>query len=115
MSLTLSPLQRRVLGVLIEKSLAQPDYYPMTLNAISTASNQKQNRDPVMECTEGEVARTIRELEEMELAGVAASAPGARANRFEHRTAAKLDWDRPQRSASCAAAPHGWRRSSRPR
>ena len=40
----------------------------------------------------------IRELEEMELAGVAASAPGARANRFEHRAAAKLDWDRPQRA-----------------
>ena len=47
----LNELERRVLGVLIEKSLAQPSYYPMTLNAVIAACNQKSNRDPVMELT----------------------------------------------------------------
>ncbi len=94
----LTPLQRRVFGVLIEKSLSQPDYYPMTLNAITAACNQKQNRNPVMECTEGEVARAVHELEGLALVRMADVSAGARANRFRHLADTALNWDRPQQA-----------------
>ena len=60
----LNELERRVLGVLIEKSLAQPSYYPMTLNAVIAACNQKSNRDPVMELDEDTVWNTLDALRE---------------------------------------------------
>jgi uncharacterized protein YceH (UPF0502 family) len=94
----LTLLQQRVLGVLIEKSISQPAYYPMTLNAITAGCNQKQNRDPVMTLTEGQVAKTIHELQEIGLVMLAPSAPGARSNRFAHEAHGKLGWDRPQQA-----------------
>ena len=57
--LTLSPLEARVLGVLIEKQLTTPDYYPLTLNALLAGCNQKSNRNPVMNVTEGEVQMAL--------------------------------------------------------
>ena len=94
----LTPSQQRAFGVLLEKSLSQPAYYPMTLNAITAAANQKQNRNPVMSLSDGEVAKTIHELQEMKLVTLAPPAPGARANRFAHQAHGKLDWDRPQQA-----------------
>jgi uncharacterized protein len=58
-TLTLSPLEARVLGVLIEKQLTTPDYYPLTLNALLAGCNQKSNRNPVMNVTEGEVQMAL--------------------------------------------------------
>ena len=58
-TLTLSPLEARVLGVLIEKQLTTPDYYPLTLNALLAGCNQKSNRNPVMNLTEGEVQMAL--------------------------------------------------------
>ena len=52
MDVKLNDIDRRVLGVLMEKEMSQPDYYPMTLNAVVAACNQKQNRDPVMSLDE---------------------------------------------------------------
>ncbi len=55
--------EARVIGCLIEKSITTPDQYPLTLNALTSACNQKSSRDPVMSLTQGEVQHTIRALE----------------------------------------------------
>ena len=60
--------EARVIACLIEKSIVTPDQYPMTLNALANACNQKSSRDPVMSLTPGEVQHTIRILEEKHLA-----------------------------------------------
>ena len=54
--------ERRVVGVLIEKALAQPDYYPLTLNALTAGCNQRSNRDPVLSLTENEVREALNSL-----------------------------------------------------
>jgi len=59
----LNDTEARVIGCLIEKSIVTPDQYPMTLNALTNACNQKSSRDPVMSLTQGEVQHAIRELE----------------------------------------------------
>ena len=64
----LNEAEARVIGCLIEKSIVTPDQYPMTLNALTNACNQKSSRDPVMSLTQGEVQHTIRSLEEKHLA-----------------------------------------------
>jgi uncharacterized protein YceH (UPF0502 family) len=63
----LSEIEARVIGCLIEKSIVTPDLYPMTLNALTNACNQKSSREPVMSLTQGEVQHTIRGLEEKHL------------------------------------------------
>ena len=63
MHIQLSDKEARVIGCLIEKSIVTPDQYPMTLNALTNACNQKSSRNPVMSLTQGEVQHTIRELE----------------------------------------------------
>ena len=60
---TLDDKQARVIGCLIEKSIVTPDQYPLTLNALTNACNQKSSRDPVMSLSQGEVQHTIRELQ----------------------------------------------------
>lgn len=62
MKTTLAPLEARVLGCLIEKQVTTPDQYPLSLNALTHACNQKSNRDPVLALDEGEVQRVIDEL-----------------------------------------------------
>ena len=59
----LAPHELRVLGCLMEKSVTTPDQYPLTLNALTNACNQKSSRDPVMSLTSGEVMRAVRDLE----------------------------------------------------
>ena len=59
----LNPIEARVVGCLIEKSIITPDLYPMTLNALTNACNQKSSREPVMSLTPGEVQHAIRGLE----------------------------------------------------
>jgi len=68
----LTPNQRRVLGVMVEKAKTTPAAYPMTLNAIVTGCNQKNNRDPVTDLEDGEVERTLDELTAL---GAASEAP----------------------------------------
>ncbi|HNP36122.1 MAG TPA: DUF480 domain-containing protein [Woeseiaceae bacterium] len=63
----LSLNETRVIGCLIEKSVLTPDQYPLTLNALTNACNQKSSRDPVMSLSQGEVQHTIRELEKKQL------------------------------------------------
>ena len=79
----LTPPQRRVLGVLIEKQKTSntADTYPMTLNGIRVGCNQKSNRDPVVDYDEDEVEETLGELQK---AGLVMRMTGGRADRFRH-------------------------------
>ena len=78
----LSDVQVRVLGCLMEKKETTPDQYPLTLNALRNACNQKSSRDPVMDLNEGDVGHALRELEGMDLAG---EVWGSRVARWEHK------------------------------
>lgn len=98
MALSLKPAELRILGVLIEKSLAVPAYYPMTLNAIVAACNQKSCRDPVMELSEAEVAAAVHQLQRWQLVSQAPPEAGARANRFRHETEQRFGWNAAQRA-----------------
>lgn len=66
----LSAIEARVLGALVEKQLSTPEYYPLTLNALTLACNQKNNRHPVTAYTENEVAQAVESLREKNLAYV---------------------------------------------
>jgi uncharacterized protein len=98
MALTLKPVELRVLGVLIEKSLALPAYYPMTLNAVIAACNQKSNRDPVLELPEAEVAAALHQLHQWQLVSQAPPDRGSRANRFCHEVERRFGWNAAQRA-----------------
>lgn len=85
---TLTDIQVRILGCLIEKQHTTPDQYPLTLNALKSACNQKTSRFPVVNYYEGEIGATLNELETMELVSKAWS---ARAPKYEHRLPKVLD------------------------
>ena len=70
MSPNLTAIEIRIIGCLIEKSVVTPDQYPLTLNALTNACNQKSNRSPVMSLQQGEVQHAIRELESKTLVRV---------------------------------------------
>jgi uncharacterized protein len=91
---SLNEIERRVLGVLMEKSIAQPEYYPMTVNAVVTGCNQKSNRDPVMDLDESSVESTLEQLRKRGLTSVVLPAPGARTNRYRHETGARFGWEK---------------------
>jgi len=69
-SLNLTANEARIIGCLIEKSVVTPDQYPLTLNALTNACNQKSSRNPVMSLQQGEVQHTIRDLESKTLVRV---------------------------------------------
>lgn len=95
---TLDAFQRRVLGVLIEKSMTQPDYYPMTMNAIVAACNQKSNRNPVMDVDEEVVWSTLNDMREQNLVIQIMPGGGARTERFKHNIEAALGWQPRERA-----------------
>lgn len=78
----LSATEARILGCLIEKEATTPEQYPLTLNAIHLACNQKTNREPIMDLSLGEVGHCMRQLDPR---GLVRSQHGARAERYEHR------------------------------
>lgn len=78
----LDPFEIRVLGTLLEKEQTTPDHYPMTINALINACNQKTNRDPVTNLTETEV---VEALDRLRLDVLTWRNEGARAERWEHR------------------------------
>ncbi len=94
----LSPVELRVLGVLIEKSMTNADSYPITLNALTLGCNQKTNREPVMNLTEGEVAAAVHELQNWRLASLGDTQRGARSNRFQHDVEKRFGWNAAQRA-----------------
>ena len=82
--ISLSPEQCRVIGVMLEKETTTPDQYPLSLNAITTACNQKSNREPVMALTETEVQTIVDELEQSNQLMIDHKASG-RVNKYFHR------------------------------
>ncbi|MFQ5423759.1 MAG: YceH family protein [Phycisphaerae bacterium] len=98
MAMILKPAELRVLGVLIEKCMTQPAYYPMTLNAITAAANQKSNRHPVMQLTEGEIGAALHGLTEWQLVAQAPPDRSSRVNRFRHEVEQRLGWDSSERA-----------------
>ncbi len=86
----LDPVEIRVLGSLLEKQQATPEYYPLTVNALLAACNQKSNREPVMSLTEGDVRAALNRLRDDVLVW---SSSGARVERWEHNLDRRLELD----------------------
>lgn len=94
MPIRMTDIEQRIMGVLIEKALTQPGSYPLTINAIVLGANQKQNRDPVVEYSEADVARAVHTMQVKGLVKQAPPSSGARANRFQHHVVEVFHWDR---------------------
>jgi len=100
MTLLLTDIETRVLGALIEKDITTPDYYPLSLNALVNASNQKNNRDPVMTLDEVTVRQVLTTLQEKRMAGPAGGAD-SRVPKYEHRLQAVFNFDRREIAIVC--------------
>lgn len=101
----LTPVELRVLGALIEKESTTPEYYPMTLNALVAACNQKTNRWPVSDYTESDVAEAI---EGLKARGWAASIVGSgRVTKFAQRYIEKINLGRRETAVLCVLALRG--------
>jgi len=96
----LTEIETRVLGSLIEKDITTPDYYPLSLNALVNACNQKNNRDPVMTLDENAVRDALRTLQEKRMAGPASGAD-SRVAKFEHRLQEVFNFDRREVAVIC--------------
>jgi uncharacterized protein len=95
----LSPAETRILGCLIEKEVTTPDYYPLSLNALQNAANQKSNREPVMDLDEESIRRALHSLSEQQLARSAAT--DSRVAKFEHRLADVFNFHRHEIALIC--------------
>src|ERR1700746_3476695 len=84
MNIELAPIEARVIGCLIEKQITTPDQYPLSLNALVNACNQKSNRDPVMSADEAEIQNTLDHLIRKHLV-IDKSGFGSRVPKFQHR------------------------------
>jgi uncharacterized protein YceH (UPF0502 family) len=96
----LNEVETRVLGSLVEKELTTPEYYPLSLNALVNACNQKSNRDPVVNLSEGAVSQALRSLDKEGLAGPA-DAMDNRVTKFEHRLQEAFNFDRLEVAILC--------------
>ena len=96
----LTEIETRVLGALIEKDITTPDYYPLSLNALVNACNQKNNRDPVMTLDEAAVRDALASLQEKRMAGPASGAD-SRVTKFEHRLQEVFNFDRREIAIVC--------------
>ncbi|MEA2490804.1 MAG: uncharacterized protein QOH21_2596 [Acidobacteriota bacterium] len=92
---TLDPVEIRILGSLMEKQLSTPEYYPLTLNALVAATNQKSNREPVMELGEAELSRALDRLQDEKLVWRVLS---GRATRFDHNLDKVWNLDRREKA-----------------
>ncbi len=101
----LNAVEARILGCLIEKAAITPEVYPLTINAIVAAANQKTSRDPVMSLEIGAVTHTLRGMEARALVKVAPSSQ--RAVRYEHRFDAIYGVTARQRAVLCALVLRG--------
>jgi len=96
----LTEVETRVLGSLIEKDITTPDYYPLSLNALVNACNQKNNREPVMTLDEAAVREALSTLQEKRLAGPAGGAD-SRVTKYEHRLQEAFNFDRREIAVIC--------------
>ena len=100
MDVRLNATEARVLGSLIEKEITTPDYYPLSLNALVNACNQKNNREPVMSLSEDEVRTALSGLQNQRLAGPARGAD-SRVTKYEHRIQEVFNFTRPETAILC--------------
>ncbi|MBI3478289.1 MAG: YceH family protein [Acidobacteria bacterium] len=100
MELTLSANEVRVLGSLVEKDSTTPEYYPLSLNALVNACNQKSNRDPVMQLDESAVRDALEALHDRRMAGPAGGAD-SRVTKYEHRMQEVFNFTRPEIAVLC--------------
>ncbi len=98
--IVLTPAQARVLGALVEKEVTTPEYYPLSLNALINACNQRSNREPVMALDEEEVCQALHGLEDLHLAGCARSADG-RVAKYEHWLGEAFNFSRAETALLC--------------
>lgn len=100
MNIILNAAEARVLGALIEKDITTPDYYPLSLNALVNACNQKNNREPVTNYDEETVRLALRNLSDKRLAGIAAGID-SRVTKYEHRAQEVFNFTRPETAIVC--------------
>ena len=93
-------MEARVLGALLEKEITTPDYYPLSLNSLVNACNQKSNRDPVMNLDEDSVRDALRTLHDNSLAR-SVSAADSRVTKYEHRLQEAFNFDRREAALFC--------------
>jgi uncharacterized protein YceH (UPF0502 family) len=96
----LSPVAARVLGSLVEKEITTPEYYPLSLNALANACNQKNNREPVMNLDEDQIRQALHQLEDDGLAGPARGAD-SRVAKYEHRLQEVFNFTRGEIAVVC--------------
>ncbi len=96
----LTAAQARVLGSLIEKEITTPDYYPLSMNALMNACNQRSNREPVMELDEDDVRQALRGLQDQRLAGPARGAD-SRVTKYEHWLGEAFNFSRAETALLC--------------
>ncbi len=98
--LTINPVEARVLGALIEKEITTPEYYPLSLNALVNACNQKSNRDPVVAFDEDTVLEAIDTLRDKRFATIITGA-GSRVPKYAHRFSETLNLGRREIAVLC--------------
>lgn len=96
----MNEVEARVLGALLEKEITTPDYYPLSLNALVNACNQKSNRDPVMNLDESSVRNALNALHDNLLAR-SVSAADSRVTKYEHRLQEAFNFDRREAAVLC--------------
>jgi uncharacterized protein len=100
MDLLLHPVEVRVLGSLLEKEITTPEYYPLSLNALANACNQKSNRDPAVNFDDVTVERGLLSLRDKGLL-LSITAAGSRVQKYAHRISEKLNLGRPELAILC--------------
>ena len=99
MTILLNAVEARVLGALVEKETTTPEYYPLSLNALVNACNQKNNREPVMNLDEDAVRQALRGLEDDGLAGP--SHGDSRVTKYEHHVQEVFNFTRGETAIMC--------------
>lgn len=100
MTILLTPIEARVLGSLVEKEATTPEYYPLSLNALVNACNQKNNRDPVMQLNEDQARQALHRLEDQQLAGPHRGSD-SRVTKYEHRLQEVFNFTRGENAIFC--------------
>ena len=97
-------MELRVLGALMEKQLTTPDQYPLTLNGLITACNQKSNREPVSNYSQGEIARTLQELQDKQFVN---KEFGSRSDKFSQHFIKQLELGKKHQALLCVMMVRG--------